>query len=460
MKILFVMRLATPAHSWRAIVEELCRRGHDVVIVFDRRFSEVKNPPILGELTQEFPAHFSYEWALHRADLWRHLLFPSRQLLGWRRYFFTKQTAFFRERWIALFPRWLRMLVRLPFAQTFVKSRLAGFLLERIEKVAPHDRAIAERVASHAPDVVAAPIANMRYGTVDVDYLRTAQVLKIPIVGWASSWDSVTTKGIFRPIPDLMIVWNSTQAEQAREHHAIARERTRVAGAPQFDKWFDRSFVLTPREEFCRVHGLRFGDPMLLWLGATAQIATDETPVIRELRQALDQSDDERMRQTQIIVRPHPAHARIYDALDLHDTIILPRGGSGMDKQSSQQLFYDCVHHAVLTLGIYTSAMMDTVLAGRPVAALLRPEYEQTQMGTEYFQGLRESGVLQTPRSFDELFALVKKLLDGDREYLQIREKFIDTFIRPLGRSVPAAVRFAQELEGVAGTSQRKVFLR
>lgn len=449
MMALFVMRYAVPVHSWRDLAHALIRRGHEVTIFFDRQYAEMQKEKqeMIEALVQESKGNFTHEWARHRTDWRRRLVFPERQLAGWRRFFFVRQSRFFQDRWMNLFPSWLRFLLKIPGAKLFFKSGLGGNLLRFIEKITPPDSGMREQIRKAHPDILIVPIANMRYGSVDTDYLKAGRSLGIPIAGIAFSWDSVAAKGLFQPVPDIMFVWNRAQVREAMEHHSVPSERIRIIGAPPFDKWFGHGMRETPREEFCKAHGLRSKDPIVLYLGASKNVAADETHVIRELREAFNRVSDARLQKTQIIARPHPAHTEIYESLDARDAIVLPAGGQALDQKEKMQLFYDCAYHAVVATGVYTSAMMDAVLANRPVAALVRKEYTQTQEEAEYYRALRESGAISAAESHEKFFEIMRSLMEGRDERAPARARFIETHIRPHGRGIPAAEQFVRELE-------------
>ncbi len=453
MKILFVMRLAVPIHSWRDIVKELCDRGHKVRIVFDPRYSDFpqKKRDALAQFASDQNGLFDYVWARRRGDWRRHIIFPLRQLAGWRRYFFVRQSSFFRDRWIKLFPRWLAFLVRIPGMTFLIASARFGRLVERAERRAPPEPRILQQLRDFAPDALAVPVANMRYGSVDADYLKAARALGIPTAAVVFSWDSLTTKGVIPIIPDAVFLWNNSQIADAIEHHRVPPERVRIVGAYVFDKWLAPG-VLTPREEFCRGHGLRPEDPIVVWLGASRNIASDESWAIRGLRSALDASPDPRLRRSQIIVRPHPANAAIYERLDLRDTVVVPRGGSSPDPGAGQQLFYDCVHHALAATGIYTSAMMDAVILGRPVAVLTTERYRATQREAQYFRTLAESGAIACADSFEGLRDHLSGLLDGVDPERAPREKFARTYVWPWRDRRPASAVVADEFEKLVST--------
>ena len=446
MKILFVMRFAVPIHSYRDIIRALAGHRHDIKILFDRKWFGRTPTDDLDALKREVPL-FDYGWAHAREDRWRFVVFPVRQIASWRRYFFVEQSRFFLDRWHALFPVWLKTLMRIPFVPIFFRSPMGGKFLEKLEEKTPPDAAILSQIQKEKPDIVVVPVANMRYGAVDVDYGKGARALKIPLVSIVLSWDSVATKGLVQPMPDRMLVWNRAQEEEAIAHHRIPRERIRFIGAPVFDKWFGHVASLSPREVFCGTHNLNPKHPILLYLGSSGNVATNELWLIKELKHALDAASDERLRNMQLVVRPHPGNAQNYRYFNLPNTIVLPREGALPDKPESFQLFYDSLVHSVASVGIYTSGMIDALIVDRPVIALVRKEFSQTQEEAQYFKSIRASGAIEEAHHWEELYPMLTRLLEGRDKKKEKRADFVRTFIRPRGEHMSASEAVRVELE-------------
>lgn len=348
-----------------------------------------------------------------------------------------------------LFPSWLRMFVNIPGIRPVVTSAWGGRVLERLERLAPPSSGIVDQLKAQNPNGVVMMVANMRYGSIDTDYMKAARAIGTGFFVLNPSWDSLTTKGVISIMPDMAFVWNETQVEEAGEHHRIPRERTRIIGAPPYDKWFLFSTETENRGAFCRQHGLRKEDPILLYVGSSGNIAGDETWLLPQLRDTLDRSDDERLRKMQIIIRPHPAHAEIYNTLQLHDTIVLPKHGEAPDTPKSLQLFYDCMRYSIAVAGLYTSAMIDSLIMGRPVVALLRDEYRKTQEEAQYFRHMLDSGAIQTARTMEELVRHFGQLLKGEDASKHQRDAFVSRYIRPFGRDIAASDRLVEELERI-----------
>src|SRR5688572_13049811 len=145
----------------------------------------------------------------------------------------------------------------------------------------------------------------------EIEYIKAARAVGIPSVVGVLSWDNLTTKGLFHVLPDLVLVWNRTQQEEAVRIHGIPAERAVITGSPFFDKWFDAERLLMDRDAFCRRVGLESRRPFLLYLGSTSNIAADETWLVSELARRMREHPDPEVRDTAILARPHPQNAAV-----------------------------------------------------------------------------------------------------------------------------------------------------
>src|SRR5204862_7258742 len=121
-----------------------------------------------------------------------------------------------------------------PVAATL--SSIAGV----IEAAIPTDPKIDAVVSSLAPDVVVAtPLVD--FNSYQIDYVKSAKRLGIPVAMAVASWDNLTNKGIIAVQPDCVIVWNDAQKREAIELHGVRPEAVQVTGAQLFDDWFNRT---------------------------------------------------------------------------------------------------------------------------------------------------------------------------------------------------------------------------
>ncbi|MDZ4296059.1 MAG: hypothetical protein U1A16_01675 [Patescibacteria group bacterium] len=445
--ILFVIRSVDQLRYYQSIIEALLRRGYRVRALFDKRWSRDSTTEALEEM-KRLGRSFDYGWATPRTDRWRSLLFYLRELRSCRRYLLVSgQSAYYRERWFSYLPRTLRILLKTSLLRSLLKSSLCGTALRFAEHFIPPDERIRAELKEDIPAVVATGPVNMRFSSADLEYLKAARNLGIPTVLPVYSWDNLTTKGLIHILPDLVLVWNQAQAQEAKEHHGIGEKRVRISGAPFFDAWFSYLRPATPREVFCARYGLRSKDPIILYLGSSMNIAKDEIWLIKALRQALDTSTDKRLSSTQLIVRPHPANARIYESFKERDTIVLPRGGEFPTGERAFQLFSDTLGVSVAAVSVNTSAMIEAIIADKPVIAIMPEAYRSTQMETQHFRHFLEVRAVECARSVEQCVKLIESLLDGKDRRVEGRRMLVRHFIRPCGSERQAGEIAADHIE-------------
>ncbi len=77
----------------------------------------------------------------------------------------------------------------------------------------------------------------------DVDLMREAKRLHVPLVGMVRSWDNITSKGLNRVIPDELIVNAESVKDEAIRYNDIPAERIHVVGIPHYDYYVTESRI-------------------------------------------------------------------------------------------------------------------------------------------------------------------------------------------------------------------------
>jgi len=447
LKILFIIRAAEHFSRYDSIVQSLCLRGHRLVMLFDKEWTRDNDIKKLENFKKEFP-NLDYYWLINRKDWRGSILFIARSLLTYRLYLTViGQSNFFRDRWPRYMPFWLRIPVSFPFATSILKTKFVNQILRRIEEIIPPDKKILHQIQEYNPDVLVSPVVGIRVMSPNTEYLKAAVALKIPTVSPTISWDSLTTKSMITVFPDIFLLWNKFHKKQIIEHHNAPSERIRIIGASVFDKWFSIFKPSCARSEFCSQHGLKADKPYILYLGSARGTAGDETWLIAELRKELDNSSDPILQQLQIVVRPHPANAKIYEKFSIPNVTIVPKGGALPNTAESLQLSYDTYYHAAAVVGIFTSAMMEAQIVDRPVIIVLSEKYKKTQLETRHFQDFIKSNSLELANGFKEFRIKLKRILTGYDDRKEQRRLFVKNYIRPQGLEKSAGELAAEEIE-------------
>ena len=175
-------------------------------------------------------------------------------------------------------------------------------LVERCLEPPPH---VERFLADFEPDVVL--VTHLARDSVQVDYVRAAKRLGLHTAYPVFSWDNLTNKGLVHEVPELVLVWNEIQADEAVELQGIPREQVRVAGAWSYDHWFEWQ-PSRSREEFCAEVGLRADRPIVLYVCSSGFVARDEVGFVRRWIEALRQHGG-LLGEAGVIVRPHPRNS-------------------------------------------------------------------------------------------------------------------------------------------------------
>lgn len=430
----------SPAHFpyWSTTIATLLARGHHVHYLCDWSSSghaaAVASAPEVATMSglthgpirrRPRPSRYLIRWCRELASVASYLARPD-------------QSAAYVDRAVRCLPPGTRWLTRLPLARRALATPTTRRALAATEDLIPVHRRIRRDIQALRPDVVVCSPAN-RHVSAEVEYLKAARALGIPTVLPVFSWDNLSTKSLIRVAPDLLLAWNAVHAREAVTIHGIPPERIAVTGAPFFDKWFPPDqWSGTPRVDYVASVGLDPSRPYLLYLGSSGQIAPDETAVVKALLRLLRQASDSRVRAMQVLVRPHPANTRAWTRLRDPDVHVCTHGRLLPDDQPTQQEFVNAIRHSVLAVGVNTSAMIDAVILGHPVAALVLDQYQSTQADVSHFQSLRAAGCLHDVADLSELLTLLAGLDDVEAPRRQRAEAFVAQLIRPRGLVRPA----------------------
>src|SRR5207237_508484 len=145
-----------------------------------------------------------------------------------------------------------------------------------------------------------------------------------------------SNKGLVRDVPELVVVWNEIQADEAVELQKIPRDRVRVTGASAYDHWFEWQ-PSRSREDFCRAAELRADRPIVLYVCSSHFVAPNEVAFVRRWIAPV-RARGGVLAEAGVLVRPHPRNARQWGeaSLDGPQVSIWPRFGEEPLDESSR----------------------------------------------------------------------------------------------------------------------------
>lgn len=454
MKIAFAALHQGYYRNFEAVIERLAARGHQVFLGHERPDSAIGGQAIVDRLTSCFSNIVSGEIPSREPE---YAFVVSKVRLGfdYLRYLdpmYTKVSGL-RPRAEVRTPQAVVRLSRLPLMSFSISQRLVAHCLDRIDRAVPPSPAIDAFLDEQQPDLlVVTPLIGLGASS-QIDVLRAAQTRGIPTAVIVWSWDHLSSKAIIRDVVDGLFVWNEAQKREAIEMHGVPEERIVVTGAQCFDRWFGRGPTRV-RAEFLRHVGLPEDRPYVLWVcSALLPGSPPEPELVVRWAEHLRHSNDGRLRNVSILIRPHPSRIADWEGVDWRRFGNVALFGDNPIDENARDDYFDTLYHSAAVVGITTSAFIEAAIVDKPVMTIYFDEVAQEHAGSLHFQLLLNfaGGLMTTARTLDEHASQLASVVDGAPPALIERQRrFVHEFVRPLGLDVPATTVVADRLEEIA----------
>ena len=459
MTVLFAMASPEYLRFYDETIQLLAARGHRVVLAVNTQRD--KKPVRVEGLDSAGGRIVMAGLVPERGGMWGSIAYGLRGLMDFARYLhpgFGAAPALRARMKRKVLPRAFHALdaVR-TLGVTGTRLLLAG--LAALERAIPDSREIEAFLRAHTPDVVlVSPLVDA--GSDQVDLVKAAQALGIPVAACIASWDNLTNKGLLRVQPDQVIVWNEAQRREAIEYHATPPDRVVVTGAQPFDRWFERRPSAT-REAFCARAGLPTDRPYVLYTCSSSFIAISPTELafVRSWIGAL--RAHRATASVPILVRPHPYNRAAWETAGLSefkDVAVWPDRAYNPVEAESRNGFFDSLYHSAAIVGINTTAMIEAAILGRPVLAIQTNDFSAKQEGTLHFHYLlpENGGFLRVASTLDDHIRQLADVLSRLDEARAETTRFVASFIRPHGLDVPCTPLVADAIEVLGRGAARR----
>ena len=453
MKVLFIARHFTYFRNFESVIAALAQRGHHVHLAADRE-ETLGGRELVDRLAARFSPHVTVGFTpILQWGRYRRVSNALRVGLDYLRYSDPRYEATpkIRERAYERTAFLVLVLARMPFRAALTR------VLERLEQAVPRQQGVDELIRAERPNaLLITPLIEL--GSPQLDYLRAARALGIRSALCVWSWDHLSSKALIRVVPDKVIVWNGIQRDEAQRFHGIAPDTVVVTGAQCFDQWFDRR-PSRDRDAFCRRVRLDPSRPFVLYVcSALFKNSPSEAAFVGRWLEAIRRAEDPGLRDAAVLVRPHPQRTEEWQtaeraALERDGHAVL-WGANPIDPESRAD-YFDSMYHAAAVVGLNTSALVEAAIVDRPVLTILLPEFRDNQEGTFHFHHLLTvgNGFLHATRTLEEHVSQLARCLRGDD--VRSNRAFVEQFIRPRGRLVPATPVFADAVEQMGATPGR-----
>lgn len=265
----------------------------------------------------------------------------------------------------------------------------------------------------------------------EIDFIKASNELDIPSFLHVISWDNLTARGLYHYTPTKMFVWNEDHFNEAIEIHKIPKENLKIIGAPFMDKWFENSSVMS-KKEFFLSNGLDINKPLVTYLGSAKNISTSENQIVESIYMELIKHG------MQLIVRPHGANSEQFK--DINEEIkIIPSQGQLPDTMESKELMIATIKNSNLTMGINTTAMVDSIILKTPCISIIKDEFNFNQSDTPHFNKVKNEKIFIEAKSNYEIINQILNFSKKNNSNLfDSMENFVSKFCRPFGANKSA----------------------
>jgi FkbM family methyltransferase len=458
MKVLFMMHTINRLRNFDGVVRALADRGHTVRLAFLQK-GELKLPESLQHPRIEVGAS-----AKGRADEWRRYTRSLRRMADALRYLrpMYRRAGKLRDRAFEG--------IDFPFGQAIVVLYYFGWLrflfvpliarlLSFLERMVPSDELrINAFIREQKPDVILVSPLVQRGSEYQVDYVKGAHDLGIPVAVLPFSWDNLTNKGLMRVIPDRVLVWNQTQKDEAVGLHGVPHDRVSICGAWRFDQFFAMK-PRTTKEEFCRLLTLDPARPLISYLCSSEFTSANEMDFVREWIRAIRRSPDAVLRSCGLMIRPYPDHVRAWSEADwseFKNVAVVPGALFGQSRDASwgDQVLYDTLHHSSAVVGLNTSAMIEAAILSKPVHTILVKQFRGGQADTLHFHYFLNvnGGLLSVAKDLKRHCEQLVRSVNAPAARAEKSDRFIEAFVRPQGLDRESTPRVVEEIERLAAS--------
>jgi len=456
LKILFVIPNGFYARNFASVIDALGHSRHKIVIGLEKDENASDDAPTAAKAV----LHSYIKRAKNRVEV-VHL--PERESRVWRQAGRQVAALWDYSRYALPLHRHAHRCAARAKAVLVPPMHVFSFLVEALGTraarsiaricswlyaILPPDPSIRRSLLDHDPDVVLiTPLIDL--GSDQADYVKACRQLRIPVGHCVASWDNLTNKGLIKALPDRVFVWNEAQEAEAVTLHGVPQDRIIVTGAQIFDHWFTTK-PSRNRAEFCAVASLDPSKLILLYTASSVFICRNEVDFVLEWLGALRGSDDARLRDVGILIRPHPKATKTMSQWNhvalkqFKNVVVFPQGDRLSLAKDSEADYYDSLYHAAAVVGINTSAMLEASIVGRRPFTILRDEVRGGQDGMVHFQHLTRNQFLGVAPNLEEHICQLGKELDGTADRTS---GFVNSFLRPYGLDQPATPIFVAEVE-------------
>jgi hypothetical protein len=328
-------------------------------------------------------------------------------------------------------------------AKHLIARVVAPSLVRRETRYDAIDRRVSHPAAEqtfdrYRPGLVVTSSPGLIYS--EVPLLRTAKRRGIPTMAIDPSWDNFTNKLMPVRRVNRLVVWNTLMKEQAIDLHGYQPDEIRMAGVPQWDRYFSQGVTIS-REDFFRRIGADPGRRLVTLTTTPQELYSHHNHVLRVMGAAIA---DGRWPAAQVLVRLHPRDDRSkYAAFEGAPNVIIEkpfrdtvRAGDGLAVDvtaASQQHLADTLRHSDVIVNVASTIAIEAAIFDTPIVNIAfdgEQESELARSSRRYYRfthyvNITRHDAVKVAWSPDELVRHVRSYLDDRSQDRDARARVV-----------------------------------
>lgn len=442
MKVLFSIRNKEIFNYHESVIESLSKNGHKVHLVFsennnsDRIFTIDPNP--IERINNI--KNVSYEFLSSKRNLIQKFNFNFREIINFLNYYEkpykeNNQHSFYQKRWEKPLPIIFRFIfTKLQIGKVSIFRKLFKLFSKILELISGHPVNHVQIICDFKPDVIIGTPCNLRFSE-EIDFIKYGKYKKLHTIISVLSWDNLTTKGGFAILPDEFFAWNETHKDELIQFHNVDEEIITICGSPFFDKWFDDKFKSFDQEQFQKLFEIDANDNYLLYLGSSKNLGKYDEVIIDELLGKISILNSKNKDNLKLLIKPHSTNKSFMNKYIKNPDVKLWKSNHEWVKE--QSLFRYVLRNAKFSIGLNTTAMIDSVINNCQVISIIHDKLknEPTHLAI-HFKNIIDSEIYELINNLDNFEMQIDKLKIGREKFKINRDIFLSKFVRPNGVSL------------------------
>ena len=422
-KIIFVGQNVSHFSYYKSSLIKLIKLGYFIEIRLDEKFSKSKLSKLVLEFLNTHKKNTSFNWSKRGSFYYSNFLFLIRELISYSWYLRRKdnQSEYYTRRWADFFPNKISRILHLKFIKSILKNFFIYNSLILINKILPPPFSVILDVYRTKPDLIYASPANMKT-SIEVNYLKAGNLLKLKTIIYILSWDNLTTKGVFHAKPDYFLVWNNIHKNELVKIHK-QKSKIEICGPQLFDKW-----LYHPNTNSTNIGYKNY----VLYLGSSINIIKDEKEILENLCRVAANYN------YKVLFKSHPFQTLNYTDMSIPNLINISDKIKLIETDNEINFIKNLFIESKAVIGVNTSGMIDALACGASVYSIIQENSNQTQLDSSHFKILIKYNSIKFIKNFDDIF---------DSDYSVDSTKFIKDFMAK--ESSSAGVRAAKFINSI-----------